>query len=80
MLGIPGYLAAAALFIAMIWDAVSDLFWVIGQIKQILASEDDTLHVRRDDFITLSFMRFLILSLISMKTIGGTPTSRRDFN
>ena len=26
VLGIPGYLAAAALFIAMIWDAVSDLF------------------------------------------------------
>ena len=26
VLGIPGYLAAAALFVAMIWDAVSDLF------------------------------------------------------
>ena len=26
VLGIPVYLAAAALFIAMIWDAVSDLF------------------------------------------------------
>ena len=26
VLGIPGYLAATALFIAMIWDAVSDLF------------------------------------------------------
>ncbi|MDG2277027.1 MAG: MFS transporter [Pseudomonadales bacterium] len=26
VLGVPGYLAAAALFIAMIWDAVSDLF------------------------------------------------------
>ena len=33
VLGLPGYKASIALAIAMLWDAVSDLFWGTGRTK-----------------------------------------------